>query len=138
MPHIVGGEEAVILGGMEKPDLSLLKKRLSTFRSSKGQIRDVSDELLVEILRAWETWPGTSKEFYQLLGSSKSQMAVLMGKAKKVSRGYPAEEFKEIHVEGVSNGSGGTYEMEMMWEGGHVIRFCKVDQLLEFLRKAKG
>ena len=116
-------------------ELSILRKRLSTFRSSKGKIRSVSDELLVDLLRAWEIWPGTSKEFYQSLGSSKTQMAALIGKAKKVSRDYPTEEFKEIHVDGVSNGS---YGMEIMWEGGRVIRFSKVEQLLEFLQKAKG
>lgn len=121
---------------MEKADLSILKKRLSTFRSSKGVIREVSDEVLVDVLRAWETWPGTSKEFYQSLGSSKTQMAALIGKAKKVSRGYPMEEFKEIRVEG--NSSGGTYGMEMLWDGGRVVRFSKVEQLLEFLQKAKG
>jgi hypothetical protein len=126
------------LGGMEKPDLSILKKRLSTFRTSKGMIKNVSDELLVDILRAWESWPGTSKEFYQSLGSSKTQMASLMGKAKRVTREghYPADPFKEIHVEGVTGQ--GTYGMEMLWEGGRVLRFSKVEQLLEFLQKAKG
>jgi hypothetical protein len=121
---------------MEKADLSILKKRLSTFRSSKGQIRAVSDELLVDLIRAWETWPGTSKEFYQSLGSGKSQMAALIGKAKKISRDSPVEEFKEIHVDGMSNG--GSFGMEILWEGGRVIRFSKVEQLLEFLQKAKG
>ena len=116
-------------------ELSILKKRLSTFRSSKGRIRAVSDEVLVDILRAWESWPGTSKEFYQSLGSSKTQMAVLMGKAKKISRDYPTEEFKEIHVEG---GDPGSFGMEMMWDGGRVIRFSKVEQLLEFLKKASS
>ena len=123
---------------MERPDLSILKKRLSTFRSAKGVIRDVSDEVLVDILRAWESWPGTSKEFYQLLGSSKTQMAVLMGKAKKVSRDYPKEEFKEVHVEGSGNGSAGPYGMEMLWDGGRGVRFSKVDELVEFLQKAKS
>ena len=123
---------------MERPDLSILKKRLSTFRSSKGQIRDVSDEVLVDVLRAWETWPGTSKEFYQLLGSSKTQMAALMGKAKKVCRSYPTEEFKEIQVEGSGPGSAEPYGMEMLWDGGHVIRFSKVDVLVDFLKKAKS
>ena len=97
----------------------------------------MSEELLVDILRAWETWPGTSKEFYQSLGTSKAQMAVLMGKAKKARREghYPAEEFKEIQVAGAGNGS---YGMEVLWEGGRVIRFSKVDALVEFLQKAKA
>ena len=123
---------------MEKPDLTILKKRLSTFRTSKGKIRDVSDEVLVDMLRAWESWPGTSKEFYQSIGASKTQLAVLMGKAKKVSRDYPVEEFKEIQVEGNGSRSGGNFGMEMMWAGGHLIRFSTVEVLLEFLRKAKS
>jgi hypothetical protein len=123
---------------MERPDLSILKKRLSTFRTSKGQILGVSDEVLVEMLRAWETWPGTSKEFYQSIGASKMQLWALMKKAKKVGRGYPVEEFKEIQVEGSGNGSGASYGMEMLWDGGHVIRFSKVNALLEFLKKAKS
>jgi len=121
---------------MEQADLAILKKRLSTFRSSKGTIRAVSDEVLVDLLRAWETWPGTSKEFYQSIGASKTQMAVLMGKAKRVSRDYPVEEFKEIQVEGTGNGSGGSMGMELLWDGGKVIRFSKVEQLVEFLKKA--
>jgi hypothetical protein len=123
---------------MERVDLSILKKRLSTFRSSKGTIRAVSDEVLVDMLRAWETWPGTSKEFYQSMGASKTQMAVLMGKAKKIQRSYPVEEFKEIRVDGVSPGAAGMFGMEVLWEGGRVIRFSKVEQVLEFLQKAKG
>lgn len=125
-----------ILKGMERPDNAILKKRLSTFRTAKGLLTNVSDELLVDILRAWETWPGTSKEFYQSLGTSKTQMAVLMGKAKKARREghYPVEEFKEIQVAGGGNGS---YGMEVLWEGGRVVRFSKVDTLVEFLQKAK-
>ena len=123
---------------MEKVDNAILRKRLSTFRSSKGQIRAVSDELLVDLLRAWESWPGTSKEFYQSLGSGKSQMAALMGKAKKLSREghYPAEEFKEIQVEASGSSlSGGALGVELLWEGGKVIRFSQVEQLVEFLKK---
>jgi len=123
---------------MEKADLSILKKRLSTFRSAKGIIRAVSDELLVDLLRAWETWPATAKEFYQSLGSSKSQMAALMGKAKKVSRNSPVEEFKEIQVNGMGHGAAGSFGMEILWEGGRVIRFSKVDEVVEFLQKSKG
>jgi hypothetical protein len=125
---------------MEKADLAILKKRLSTYRTPKGQIRAVSDEVLVDLLRGWESWPGTSKEFYQLLGSNKSQIGALMKKAKKLSREgrYPSEEFKEIQVDGMGKGAAGSFGMEMLWEGGRVIRFSKVDHLLEFLQKAKG
>jgi len=52
-------------------DSVVLKKRLSTFRSKTGQLRGISDDLVVDLLRAWESWSGSSKEFYQSLGISK-------------------------------------------------------------------
>lgn len=37
------------------------KKKISTFRGDGGKVRNVSDELLVEILSAWENWTGPAK-----------------------------------------------------------------------------
>ena len=44
-------------------DLSILKRKISTFRSDGGKLRNVPDELLMEILAAWETWAGPSSGF---------------------------------------------------------------------------
>jgi|GEM_PF-4554799 len=42
-------------------DNTILKKKLSTFRSSEGYLVGVSPEVLHDLLRAWESWTGVSK-----------------------------------------------------------------------------
>ena len=37
-------------------DLITLKKKLSTYTSAKGYIKNVSDDVLYEILTEWENW----------------------------------------------------------------------------------
>ena len=39
-------------------DNTTLKKRLSTYKSEGGHLKNVSDELLMDILQAWEAWMG--------------------------------------------------------------------------------
>jgi len=120
-------------------DNTILKKKLSTFRSQEGYLLGVSADVLQELLRAWEGWTGSSKDFYKSIGVSQRQMAVLLGKAKKIHRegGFPAEEFKEIQLAGgVPTGAGSACGIELSWEGGKLIRFCEVSQLVEFLKKA--
>jgi len=121
-------------------DNTILKKRLSTFKTEGGSVKKVSDELLVDILRAWETWTGTAKDFHDSIGLSKTQLGGLMGKAKKLHREgrFPVEEFKEIKVEstaGVSSFGGPCNGIEINWEQGKVIRFAEVSQLVDFLKK---
>ena len=122
-----------------------LKKKLSTYVSEKGQLRNVGDDLLCEVLRGWEEWPGTAKDFYKSIGFSQRQMAKLLGKAKKLKReGYfGSEAFKEVKVEGdgeveasPAGQASGCQLIELEWEQGKVIRFPRVKQLLEFLKKA--
>lgn len=123
-------------------DNSILKKRLSSFKSEKGTFTKVSDEVLVDILSAWENWTGTSKDFYQELGLSKMQLGGLMGKAKKLRRaGYGSEgEFKEVQVASspltLGLGSSPCSGAELVYNDGKIIRFSQVDLLLEFLKKA--
>jgi len=119
-------------------DNTILKKRLSTFKTEKGILKNVSDELLGDILRAWECWPGVSKDFYTSMGVTFKQMAKLMGKAKRLHREgrFPESEFKEIKVEGQSvSPLGGPCGIELSWEQGKVIRFSQVEQLVDFLKK---
>ena len=40
-----------------------LKRKLSSYTSDKGYLKNVSEEILHELLLAWENWTGTSKEF---------------------------------------------------------------------------
>lgn len=121
-------------------DNVVLKRRLSTFRSEKGVITKVSDDLLVDILTAWESWSGTAKEFYTELGLSKMQLGGLMHKAKKLRReGYPHGDFRELKI---SDGSGDSSMqlppccgIEVAWGNGKLIRFNQVEQLVDFLKK---
>ena len=120
-------------------DLEVLKKKVSTFRGEGGRVRGVSDELLMEILMAWEQWTGPAAGFSKAIGVSIKGMSSIIGKAKKLRREghFPAEEFKEIKVGGgVQPGalppcSG----VEIAWDNGRLIRFQQVDQLIDFLKK---
>lgn len=121
-------------------DNAILKKRLSTFRTENGSIKGASDDLLIDILRAWESWPGTAKDFYLSLGMSKTQLGGLMGKAKKLHREgrFPESDFKEIKIEsngGATFSAGPCQGIELSWENGKLIRFVQVEQLVDFLKK---
>lgn len=121
-----------------------LKKKLSTYVSEAGRLKNVSDELLFEVLTAWEDWTGTATEFYRSIGFTQRQMAKLIGKAKKLKREghFGSESFKEIHVEGYQEvvAHDGSYLSSPMIElkhgEGKLIRFPQVSQLIEFLKSA--
>ena len=115
-----------------------LKKKLSTFRSPKGSLIGVPPEILCDLLQAWESWNGTLKEFYTSIGVSQRQAAGLLGKAKRLKRegGFPAEEFKELSLEGAVGIAGSPcVGIELSWDKGKVIRFPQVEQLVDFLKK---
>ena len=122
-------------------DLEILKKKLSTYRNAKDQVRNVPDELLLDVLSAWEHWTGSKQEFYRSIGVGYKGMASMMGKAKRMRREgrVPVSEFKEI-TDAVLGGSSlptgfvGT-GIELSWEQGKVIRFPQVEQLIDFLKK---
>jgi hypothetical protein len=122
-------------------ELEVLKKKLGTYRNARGQVRNVPDELLLEVLTTWERWTGTTPEFYRGIGISHAGMASMMGKAKKLKREgrtVSPGEFTEVTAEmfsvnGVTPPASG---IELSWSEGKVIRFGQVDQLLEFLKKA--
>ena len=84
-------------------ELEVLKKKLSSFRGEGGRITRVSDELLLEILSAWEQWTGSAKDFYSGIGSNSKKMARMIGKAKALKREGATMPFQEISVEGVSD-----------------------------------
>ena len=122
-----------------------LKKKLSTYLTEKGRLKNVSDDLLYEILCSWEEWTSTATDFYKSIGFTHRQMAKLIGKAKKLKReGFagPSEGFKEVHVEGYEEVSApnGVYlsspMIELRQTNGQLIRFPQVGQLLEYLKKA--
>jgi hypothetical protein len=122
-------------------DLLTLKKKLSTYQSDKGYLKNVSDDVLYEVLIAWENWTGQSKEFYRALGFSHSQMAGVVGKAKKLKREghFGSGEFKQVKIDpGMIDNTAGSscIGAEITWTNGRTIRFAEVDMLVEFLKKA--
>ncbi len=120
-------------------DNAVLKKRLSTFKGSKGNLIKVSDDLLFDVIRSWESWTGTSTDLAKELGVHVKQLAFIVRKAKKLQREgkFPESEFKEIKLESspTSSFSGSPCGIEMAWDNGKVIRFGQVEQLVDFLKK---
>jgi hypothetical protein len=118
-----------------------LKKKLSSYASDKGYLKNVSEDVLYEVLIAWENWTGSSKEFYRSLGFSSRQMASIIGKAKKLKREghYGESEFKPVNVETSAKAPFGATQglaIEIVCNDGKVIRFAQVDQLVDFLKKS--
>jgi hypothetical protein len=122
-------------------DLTVLSKKISSYRTPKGRITNLPNEILAEILHAWEQWTGPAASFYKLLGADQRKMAKLMGKAKQLKRdgAFDGLNFTEVVLD---QESGQVMELppcsgvELVWEGGRIIRFQRVEMLLEFLKKA--
>jgi hypothetical protein len=122
-------------------DLTVLAKKISSYRSPKGQVRNLPNELLAEILNAWEQWTGTALGFYSAIGVNQKKMASIMGKAKQLKRdgAFDGLNFTEVVLD---QDSGQVMELppcsgvELVWEGGRIIRFSRVEMLLDFLKKA--
>ena len=126
-------------------DLTVLKKKISTYRTQKGRITRLPDELLGEILHAWEQWTGPASVFYKELGADHRKMGALMGRAKKLKRDgvFDGLEFKEITVEGLSDSDTAdtpilspSNVIELIWNNNQIIRFSSAELLLDFLKKA--
>ena len=115
-------------------DLETLKKKLSTFKTEGGKLTNVSDDLLMEILNAWENWSGPAKGFYSAIGSNYKKFAKLLGKAKKLKReGYASTgEFEEIKI---ASNPASECKIELVWDNGKIIRFGEVDLVIDFLKK---
>jgi hypothetical protein len=128
---------------MEVSDMenAVLKKRLNTFKSSKGTLRQVGDDVVLDVLRAWENWQGSAVELYRDLGLSKMQLVTMIQKAKRLVKSgvVPPNDFKEIKVEGASPSAGFAgvpcQGIEIAWDNGKLIRFSEVSQLVDFLKK---
>jgi hypothetical protein len=117
--------------GMET---TVLKKRLNTYKSGKGKLTRVEDEVVMDVLRTWEQWQGSSADLYRELGLSKMQLVTMIQKGKRlVKKGVVSgSDFKEIKISGVASETSSD-KIELSWEGGRTIRFSTVSQLLEFL-----
>jgi hypothetical protein len=119
-------------------ELEVLKKKLSTFKTTNGRTRGVSDELLLEMLITWENWTGTAKSFYSGIGISSKGMASMIGKGKRLKREGHSTPFEEIQIEGITDTSTPApiiCDIEVQ-DKNKIIRFKKVDHLVEYLKKA--
>jgi hypothetical protein len=120
-------------------DNGILKKRLNTYRTSKtGQLRAVSDDVVIEVLRAWEGWSGTSKQLCQELGVKSHQLVNIIKQAKNlIKSGVVVEsEFKELKLDVAGSPTVPCQGIELVWDGGKLIRFWRVDELVDFMKKA--
>jgi hypothetical protein len=117
-------------------DLEVLKKKVSTYKGEKGRVSITSNDLLLEILTAWEQWTGPADGFYKALGISRNGISSIIGKAKKLRReGFPGQDFKEIKLADSTIPSGPCSGVEIVWDNGKLIRFGQVELLVDFLKK---
>ena len=122
-------------------DLTVLSKKISSYRSPKGQVRNLPHELLAEILHAWEQWNGPSAGFYKALGVDFRKFGSSMGKAKQLKRdgAFDGLNFTEIVIDEESGQIKESFPcsgIELVWSNGKIIRFPQVEVLIEFLKKA--
>ncbi len=121
-------------------EIEILRKRLSSYRSPSGRLMRVPDELLVDVLFAWEQWTGPASGFYAALGADHRKMASLIGRAKKLKREghFPVSEFKEIKVSEPLPFTTQVQGIEIIWSKGQVIRFSTVEMLIHFLKAVEN
>jgi hypothetical protein len=125
-------------------DNAILKKKLNTYKSGKsGRLQQVGNDVVVAVHRAWENWPGITTELCRELGINSSQLGIIIQKGKRlVKSGVVTEgEFQEIVAAGVGDSLTDTAgapcsAIELSWKEGRLIRFPRVDDLLDFLKKA--
>lgn len=106
-----------------------------------GRVSITSDDLLIEVLLAWEQWTGPASGFYKAIGVSSKGISSIIGRAKKLRReGFPVDSFKEVKIQkSPSNIAplvvGPCQGIEIMWDNGKLIRFPQVESLIDFLKK---
>lgn len=115
----------------------VIRKRLNTYKSEGGRLSKVDDEVVLEVLRAWENWQGSTADLYRELGLSKMQLLIMLKKGKELVKNGVGSggSFKEISISAAPIGSAGAgYAIEVSMEHGRLVRFKEVSQLVEFLK----
>lgn len=119
----------------EQPNF-ILKKRLNTFRNDKGAIRGIPEDLVIDILRAWEQWAGTARSFYQSIGLKKQQLSVIIKKGKRLLKDSKEKIGPFIPVKINKTHSTSSAPIVLIWDKKRSIRFYQVEHLVEFLKQA--
>ena len=122
-------------------DNTILRKKLKTYKSPKGVLKGVSNDVIYEVLQVWQNWPGTTADLYRDLNLSKGQMSALVRAGKKLikSGAIVESEFKEVKIEDSPSSAVNINckdSIIVKWDNKKVIRFRQVDQLVDFLKKA--
>lgn len=119
----------------------ILKKRLNTFKNAKGALYGLPDDLVIDLVHAWERWPGTAKSFYQSIGIKKQQMGFIIKKGKRLFKEGKEKlgSFTPVPVQNTGTpstpGTSGKVPIIVNWDKKKSIRFYQVNHLIEFLKK---
>ena len=111
----------------------ILKKRLNSYRGQKGNLLGLPDDLILDIIKTWERWPGTGKSYYSSIGIKKEQMANIIKKGKRLLKEgkNPGGSFTAVEVKVPSQSKA---PIVLNLDKNKVLRFYQVDQLMEFLK----
>ena len=118
-------------------EFAVLKRKLTSFRSKDGRLKKVPGELLIAILRTWESYTGSRTAFGKELGLRQSQLGPLIHRARLYAKSsvHGAEDFTEIQTSSDSPPAPADGRIELSWAEGKVIRFSRTDELVDFLKK---
>ena len=111
-----------------------LKKRLNICRTSTGRLANIPDDLVIDILKAWERWPGTAKSFYQGIGIKKQQLGCIMKKAKRIIKEGKEKLGPFVALDVKKSPVPDKAPIILKWDNDRTIRFYNVVQLVEFLK----
>jgi len=120
-------------------EFSVMRKKLNSYKLSNGTFRNLSGEMLIEILRTWENYSGPFAKFSRDIGVRKSQLGPIIHKARRLAKDseYQGGKFKEVKVSSDNVTSFPLHgKIELVLDGSKVIRFEEVDLLIDFLKKS--
>lgn len=115
----------------------ILKKRLNTCRTSTGRLSQIPDDLIIDIVKSWERWPGTGKSFYTAIGIKKEQMASIIKKGKRLFKEGKDQLGSFTPIETQAPPQGPTSQkvpIIVQWDKKKSIRFYQVSHLVDFLK----
>lgn len=118
-------------------ECEVMKKKLDAYRKSNGQFRQVQGDLLVELLRMWESWTGESGDLAKKLGMRGKQLGCLIREGRKVATSTQSVDpaFHAMGVQDVACDESVVRGIEVTWTD-KVIRFPTVETLIDFIKKA--